>query len=647
MFGGTSVLKRSLFAGAALAALLVPLEAKAQRAGENAVTSAEDAFGVSIGDQNVGLYSDNSARGFSPQQAGNIRLDGLYFDQQFQLQGRIDTGTTMRVGLSAQSYPFPAPTGIADVALRRPGAELAGSLSLQYGPYGNAQIEADISTPIIAGKLGAIASLAGSRNKYDWRAEYDNVVSSAALNWTPSDRVDVVAFFHSLNGIDGEGQPFMFTAGPFTPPKYDRSVYFGQEWAARNRVARNFGAVILTEPGDGWRLRAGLFRSTNELLDEYIIFFRNVQQDGTALLDITRSQPQFAGSTSGEVRASKVFVEGDRQHTFHFAVKGRDVLREFGGSDTKSFGPARIGVVSPVPAPVYNLTATSRDDVFQVTPGVSYVGQWRNVGEFSAGIQKSVYNRNVNQPGLPEAQTRDRPWLYNATLAITATPALAFYAGYTRGLEESGIAPENALNRGEALPASLTEQMDAGLRYRISPRMSLIAGVFEVKKPFFERDATNLFTDVGNVSHRGAEFSFSGQPVQGLNVVAGVMLLRARIEGNQATAGVIGPVPVARPNRNVRVNVQYGPKEWNGFSLTGAVVQDGPVYANRANTLRLKAVTTLDLGMRYNFTLYGEAASARLQVFNVTNEWAWTVLSSGAFAPNKARRVQINLVSDF
>jgi hypothetical protein len=110
---------------------------------------------------------------------------------------------------------------------------------------------------------------------------------------------------------------------------------------------------------------------------------------------------------------------------------------------------------------------------------------------------------------------------------------------------------------------------------------------------------------------------------------------------------VIGPVPVARPNRNVRVNVQYGPKEWNGFSLTGAVVQDGPVYANRANTLRLKAVTTLDLGMRYNFTLYGEAASARLQVFNVTNEWAWTVLSSGAFAPNKARRVQFNLVSDF
>ncbi len=641
------MLKRSLFAGAAFAALMVPLAASAQRASENAVTSAEDAFGVSIGDQNVGLYSDTSARGFSPQQAGNIRLDGLYFDQQFMLNGRIDTGTIMRVGLSAQSYPFPAPTGIADIQMRRPGDTFAGSLSLQYGPYGNAQVEADVSTPIIKDRLGAIASLALSRNKYDWRATYDNIVSSAAVNWTPSDKVNVLGFFHSLNGIDGEAQPFMFTSGAFTPPKYDRSVYFGQEWASRNRNARNFGGIVLAEPVDGWRLRAGLFRSVNDLKDEYIMFFRNVQQDGSALLDITRSQPQYAASTSGEVRLSRAFIEGERQHTFHFAVKGRDVHRDFGGSDTRSFGAARIGVISPVPEPVYNLTAPSRDDVFQATPGISYVGQWRNVGELSLGVQKTFYDRKVNQPTLPEAKTKSRPWLYNATLAINATPELAFYAGYTRGLEESGIAPENATNRGEALPASMTEQMDAGLRYRITPRLTMIAGVFEVKKPFFERDAVNLFTDVGDVSHRGAEFSLSGQPIPGLTVVAGAMLLKARIQGNQATAGVIGPVPVGRPSRNIRLNVQYGPKEWNGLALTGAVVQDGPVYANRANTFELPSITTLDLGARYNFKLMDNAASARVQVMNVLNDWSWTVTSSGAFVPNKARRVQVNLVSDF
>ena len=55
------------------------------RAAENAVNSAEDAFGTSIGSETVGLYSASSARGFNPQLAGNIRLDGLYFDQVLRI----------------------------------------------------------------------------------------------------------------------------------------------------------------------------------------------------------------------------------------------------------------------------------------------------------------------------------------------------------------------------------------------------------------------------------------------------------------------------------------------------------------------------------------------------------------------------------
>tara|TARA_R110000868_G_scaffold216276_4_gene466387 strand:- start:2444 stop:4369 length:1926 start_codon:yes stop_codon:yes gene_type:complete len=639
--------KNKLFASASVALLLFAPPAIAQRASENAVTSAEDAFGVSIGDQNVGLYSESSARGFSPQQAGNIRIDGLYFDQQVRWGGGIDNGTTMRVGLSAQSYAFPAPTGIADIQLQRPGDHVAGSVEFKYGPYNSAEVEGEIQTPVIAGKLGAILNAAVGSRRYDWRAPFANYSFSTLLEWTPSDSVDVVAFGMGLIGKDGEAQPLLFSGGAYPPPRYDRSVYFGQNWADRNRDVYNFGTLINAVPADGWRIRAGLFRSINDLRSEYVIFFRDIQPDSTAQLEILQSQPQLADSTSGEVRVSRLFNEGARQHTFHISVKGRDVLRRFGGSDRVSFGAAQIGVYNPLPEPTYNLSPRSRDDVFQVTPGISYVGRWHNVGEFSIGVQKSFYNRKVNQTGTPEAKAKSRPWLYNATLAVNVTKSAALYASYTRGLEESGIAPDNAVNRGEALPASITEQIDAGLRYSITQNLSLIAGVFEVTKPFFERDASNFFRDVGNVSHRGIELSLSGQPLPGLTVVAGAMLLRARIEGALSTAGVIGNIPIARPSRNIRLNVQYGPKEWQGFSLTGAVVQDGPVYANRANTLKLPSTTTLDLGARYNFKLYGHSASARVQVYNVTNSYDWTVSSSGAYAPNKARRVTANLVADF
>ena len=72
------VLLRRPWVVATVTCLAVPGPAFGQRADENAVTAAQDAFGTSIGFQSVGLYSANDARGFSPQQAGNLRIEGLW-----------------------------------------------------------------------------------------------------------------------------------------------------------------------------------------------------------------------------------------------------------------------------------------------------------------------------------------------------------------------------------------------------------------------------------------------------------------------------------------------------------------------------------------------------------------------------------------
>ena len=639
--------RRFFLAGAAFAALTAPFAAHAQRAGENAVMSADDAFGTSIGDQTVGLYSSGSARGFSPQQAGNIRLDGLYFDQQMELSDALTGRTAMRVGLSTQSYPFPAPTGIADVQMRRPDGTFEGNFSAGYGPLTAGRAEITAQTPLIKDRLSAIGSLGINFNQYNWRGSFRRYIAAAAFNWTPSDTVDVLVFGDLQHNTDGEAQPFIFPAGNFEPPKYDRAVYFGQPWAERYREHRVAGGIVTAVlPGD-WRLRAGLFHAMNDLTVEYNLFYRNVQLDGTTQIEASKGPSQRAVSDSGEIRLSRSFTENARQHAFHFSLKGRDVLRRFGGSHTLPVGPGRIGVLVVHPEPNFVLRPRSRDDVFQITPGASYIGRWAGVGEFSVGLQKSFYSRKVAQPNLPLAETRSEPWLANATIAGYLSADAALYASYTRGLEESGIAPETANNRGEALPASLTEQFDAGLRYKVTPQLTLIAGVFEVKKPFFERDAGNVFTNVGDVSHKGVEFSLSGQLVPGLTVVTGAMFLKARITGGPAATGVIGPVPSARPNRNIRLTLQYGPKAWRGFSINGQVNHDGRMYANRTNSFRLPPLTTFDLGARYNFTLYGHSASVRSQVQNVANTWHWSVSPNGSFQPVQPRRFSINLVADF
>src|SRR5688500_16025319 len=110
----TTVSRTALAAGAVLC--LTAGAAHAQRADENAVKSADDAFGTSVGNERIGLYSDGDARGFSPVAAGNIRIEGLYIDNPTGFSSRLVSGSTLRVGIAAQGYPFPAPTGLVDYA---------------------------------------------------------------------------------------------------------------------------------------------------------------------------------------------------------------------------------------------------------------------------------------------------------------------------------------------------------------------------------------------------------------------------------------------------------------------------------------------------------------------------------------------------
>lgn len=639
--------QRCFVASAILAALVAGTPAHAQRAAENAVDAAEDAFGVSVGNEKIGLYSSSSARGFNPGQAGNIRMEGLYFDQQHFAMGRIYADTTMRVGLGAQSYPFPAPTGIADTRLRRAGDEVTGSATLTLGPYEAAQLDLEMGTPLVAEKLGLYATVTATSAVAEYQSSYKQVTYGGVLNWTSSDTIDILVFDQGQFG-DAEVQSFVFTAGGVVPPEYDRTTYFGQPWAVHHRTVNHFGFIMSAALFGDWQLRTGLFRSSNAIPDEYFTFFRNVQPDGMGTLDILRSAEILDKSYSGEVRLTRSFADGPRRHTFHVAARGRDAEHLFGGGASHSFGPARVGVYDPRPEPVYGpLAPPGHSRVSQITPGISYVGQWRAVGEFSVGAQKSFYRGDVTLPGAAPARTESEPWLYNGTLAVYLGPDAALYGSYTRGLEESGVAPENAANRGEALPVSLTEQIDAGLRYRLTPRLTVIAGVFEVTKPHFDRNAANLFTEVGSLSHRGVELSLSGALAPGLTAVAGAMLLRARVEAHAALANVIGPIPVGRRNRNVRLNLQYGPAAWRGFSVDGQVSHDGPAYATRANTVRVEGNTTLDLGVRYVFNVFNTPSSVRARVMNVTNTYGWSVSSSGFYTPVGSRRYSLQLTADF
>lgn len=290
----------------------------------------------------------------------------------------------------------------------------------------------------------------------------------------------------------------------------------------------------------------------------------------------------------------------------------------------------------------------------QTTLGAAYSGVWAGHGELRLGLQKADYKKTVFAPGRPEVVSTDDPWLYDAALAVPITDRLSAYAGYTVGLEESPVAPENAVNRNEAPPALRTSQRDAGVRYRLSPDMTLVAGVFDVKKPYFNLDPARVYRELGEVRHQGVELSLAGRPIEGLSVVAGAVLLDGEVSGELVELGRIGPRPVGQTERQARLNADYQ-LPWNpALSVDLALLSTGERAASSAPQAALGGEqftqpgrNTLDLGGRWRFGFRDAGAVARLQVQNVADNRDWDVASNGAFIITNPRRVFLSVTADF
>jgi iron complex outermembrane receptor protein len=637
-------MNKRLLIGASIAALLAgPEPAAAQRTGENAVASAQDAFGTSVGNERVGLYSPFGARGFSPVQAGNVRINGMYIDYQADLADRLISGNNVRVGLTAQGYPFPAPTGVADFSLRLPGTEAVASTVVGIGPFGGPRAEVDAQLPVtdtlgIAGGVG----LADAENFYGG----DQRIFSAAVigRWRPTDDLEIIPFWSMKEESGAEAMPIIFTAGAYLPPEIERRRYFGPEWAQNEGLDVNYGLLATVGLGE-WTLRAGAFRAIAHDYRNFSVFFRNATPDGEADRTVVSDRERRFASTSGELRLTRQLIEGDRLHQLHLMTRGRIRDRRYGGGQSFNFGRGRIDEPIDAPEPDFKLGPQTTDRVRQITAGIGYEGRWRGVGELSLGVQRTAYEKETVRPAGPLPVSRSSPWLFNGTLSVIAGDDLVFYAGYTKGLEESPVAPDIAVNRGEAPPAIITEQMDAGFRYAITDRLRLVAGVFDVRKPYYALDPGLLFRELGAVRNRGIEVSLAGQLTPRLSIVLGGVFLDSTVSGDQVDLGLIGRRPVGSVGRTVTGALNWNLPWVEGLSADLTYETTSDRVANAANSFVVPERHLFSLGGRYRFDLEGKPATLRAQLASLNNVYGFSNVGEG-FYYNQPRRFQMSLTVD-
>jgi iron complex outermembrane receptor protein len=628
--------------------LALPLCARAQRADDNAVESSEDAFGKSVGNENIGLYNPFEVRGFSAVDAGNVRLDGLYFDRQTDLSNLLAPTSTMRVGISAQGYVLPAPTGIVDYEVARAGDQWRVSPVVGYGPFDGHFTDLEFELPVVTSHFGIAGGFSIFDNAFESGSNENGYALALAPRWRPNASTEIVPFYSRMTQNDSEAEPLIFVSGPHLPPQVERDHFYGQDWADNEGVGENYGVVANFKLPQEWAVNVGVFHSEFDARTSFADLYLNTTAEGFGDHVIIADRKQNFASDSGELRISRRFVQGQRYHILYYSLRARDQQRRYGGSDAHDFGVARIGERAPLPEPEFQFGPQTRDEVKQSTHALAYRGRWSQLIEVTLGLQKTRYEKQVTEPGATSPQLgKDDPWLYNAGLALNQSEHLAWYASYSTGLEEGGVAPENATNKNAAPPAIRTRQWDLGLRYAFTPSLKAVAGVFDIEKPYYSLDAGNFYRELGQQVHRGFEFSIAGQLAEGLNVVVGTILLKPRVTGEEVDSGRIGKVPVGQTARTTIASADYRLPWLHSVSIDALVQSIDSRMVSSDNQISIPARSVLDVGARYRFQIGRAPATLRFYVGNVFDTFGWRTNSSAVFVVNGPRRFSISLAADF
>ncbi len=621
-------------------AVSAPHHAIAQRVDDNVIASANDAFGQSVGNERVGLYSADDVRGFSPVDAGNARIEGMYFAPVDRLPNRLVRGNRVRVGIAALGYPFPSPTGIVDYELSAGSDADQLTLGFERAQFGSLLGSVDSQfalTPELRAYLGGTIR---RQNRHEG-GNFKSYIASGGLGWRPYADASVTAFYAKTRTYDDEAAPSIFPGGDYLPPQIQRRAMIGQSWSDRDNSQELMG-IVAKLPVGPWRIEAGLFRAERRVDANFTDIFANLRRDGTVANRVMVVDDNNLDRTlSGEARLVRTFGDASLAHRLTVSLRGRTGKRRFGGVQRVALGPSSLNFADERPRPNIVLPPDDTDNSGQGTLGLAY--SLTRAGRFliDLAISKSHYNKTIRfiSAGLTTS-VRDQPVTGSVTGSFTVSPDLSIYGGYVRGFEEVSVAPANASNRGAVPPAIRTRQVDLGLRYKVSPSLTLVGGVFEITKPYYNLDDQFLYRDLGASSNRGIEISLAGTVCPGLTLVLGNVLIDSQISGELVESGAIGPRPVGTVRRRTIANVDW--RLGNGKSplsfdlgLEGLSSRIG----NPSNGLLAPPRETIDLGMRYRFRLGSTRALLRLQVANLFDDYGWQVAPNGAFQYSAGRRL--------
>lgn len=620
----------------------------------NAISGAEDGFGNQSGKESIGIYDDGNVRGFSPSKAGNLRIEGMYFDRAAYLGHLLTDGSKVRVGATVSGYAFPAPTGIVDYELRKAGDQREWNIGMEMEQSargrGDRATDVNLLLPLNPGNEGLRygVSVAGSLYQEITPAREASFYRSAAVVGRIRSAQGAAAPFEILPFYSLDQTPYetphpywQTTDGRLPPSSVLHLAYpaaLHAPWLRSSGNARTYGIIAHQQLAADWQWRASLIRSHAKQRHTYD---QVITQTAPSVWQrsLIAEQGNERDSRSAELRLGKRWLTGDSTHWLHLIWRGRQAQYCYGGEADIDAGPvsADSGLPALSQTSPFIYSEKSRDSVQQSSQGLAYAWQ-HTQWTVNLGLMRTRYEKQTRNALLPEHRIEEQQNQPYWNISRKLGDAFSVYAGQTQGVEESGVAPVSASNRFEVLPPIRTRQHDLGVRWQGSLHgqpFNAVLGYFDVSKPYYGYNAAQVFALTGTVRHRGLEGSIAGNLHPQLNMVMAAVWQDAtlnRTQSNAADARPAGSIPL-----EWRSYLDYHPQQLADTSFDLALQYSGPQTTSETTGTRLPKRMLVQLGARYQFRMLDMQAQLRLQVSNLFNRDNWNVDSENSFQQGKPR----------
>jgi len=608
-----------------------------------------------------GNYSQTFViRGFQLY-SDDIGFDGLYglLPRQLlapELVSRVEVFKGASAFLNGVSPGGSGVGGSINIAPKRATVDPVTRVGVDYGSDGQVGATVDIGRRFGANNEFGVRVNAVSRDgstAVDGENRRVNAIS-VGFDYT-GERLRVTTDLGYQKQTINDGRSTVFV-GSVIPKAPSAKTNYAQPWSG-SQLEDTFGVVRAEYDFTDWLtgyVAAGAHHG-NEFGDYVSPTVSNAAGDAT---ESRFTVPYIADTGTGEAGFNAKFNTGDVTHRVTVGFSALDTKKKVAYAYSSTFDTNIYDPVA-VPLPPYvgdsgapGITGRTQtrslavsdtlgfmDDNLQVTLGARR--QKMHVLGYAyrafGGAKNAEYEQYTNSPIFGVN------YRISEQFSVYANHIEALTQGDTAPIQFAGVTLTNA---GKVFAPFKSKQNEVGVKWDAGSFGSSL-GLFQIKQPSGYVDpATYTYVIAGEQRNRGAEWSFFGEPTQGVRVLGGANYIQPELTKTQGGLNN-GNDAIGVPRFQANLGAEWDIPNTPDITLSARAVRTGKQYVNVTNTLDIPAWTTYDVGARASSTIEGVPVTFRLTVQNITNKGYWASATGGYLTQGTPRTYLASATFDF